>query len=737
MYTSNEQVTMFGLQIADIIVILVYFSALVAVGIWASRRIKSQEDYLLGGRSFGKLLQTFASFGSATSADGPVGVATTTFHNGAAGIWSALLLVFFTPVFWITSPWIRRMRLMTMGDFYEERFGSKNMAATYAIVATVGMMGLLSVGFTAMSRTIMAITPKSVSEFTQAERHEYDLAQEASALEARDYEALNSAGKTRLNELRVLQPQDSFSHINEALIVWIVCTIVLLYATTGGLTAAFYTDLLQGVFIIALSIILIPFAWVKISHLYADGNILSAPAVLHQKLPASFFEIFGSPTLIDFTWYFIVAAAVVAGITVVTQPNQMVANAAAKDEHTARVGFVTGVFMKRFCTILWGVVGLAAVLLYTGTVRNSDLIWGHATHDLLGSVGFGLIGLMIASMMAALMSAGSALMLTVSGLLMCNIYRPLVTGKSEKHYIWAGRVLGALFLIGGAIITLTFSSIFELLKFIWTFFVIFAGAFWLGLKWRRANRIGAWVSIVSTLALFYAIPLLIPALFPSVKQNEFMLLRTRPDPVVRTYVASEQDVEQRNNEIARWQALDSAHPATGACPPAFRVGEQFTKEYQLPSKAIFWSKQPVIGPDGKSEARGYIYPELIAAQWIGFDLERQPYAVSQTVVMLVPLAFSFLVLIVVAAFTPPNQDEITRKFFLKMRTKVRGLGPQVDAEDLQASIKNPERTKELLLFPNTQWEFYRWNKQDFWGFLFAIGVVFIVLGMLWVAVNVY
>ncbi len=143
-----------------------------------------------------------------------------------------------------------------------------------------------------------------------------------------------------------------------------------------------------------------------------------------------------------------------------TQPNQMVANAAAKDEHTARVGFVTGVFMKRFCTILWGVVGLSAVLLYGGSVRNSDLV-GASPRHLLGSAGFGLIGLMIASMMAALMSAGSALMLTVSGLLLRNIYRPLVSGRSERHYVWAGRVLGALFLIGGAVITLTYTGIFN------------------------------------------------------------------------------------------------------------------------------------------------------------------------------------------------------------------------------------------------------------------------------------
>jgi hypothetical protein len=72
-----------------------------------------------------------------------------------------------------------------------------------------------------------------------------------------------------------------------------------------------------------------------------------------------------------------------------------------------------------------------------------------------------------------------------------------------------------------------------------------------------------------------------------------------------------------------------------------------------------------------------------------------------------------------------------------MRTKVRGKGPQVDAEDLRQAYADPERTKALLLFPRTEWEFYRWNNQDFYGFLFSIGVVFVVLGMLYAVVNVY
>lgn len=727
---------MLGLGIIDIIVISVYFMFVIGIGIWASKRIKNQEDYLLGGRKFGKLVQTFASFGQATSADGPVGVATTTFRNGAAGIWSALLMVFSTPLFWITSPWMRRMRVLTMGDFYEERYASKKMAATYALVASVGMMGLLSVGYTAMSKTILAITPKQVSEYSIEEQKEYSLALELSGLEEKDSKTLTPAENERLKELRMLNPNSIFSHINESILIWAVCFIIIFYAVMGGLEAAFYTDMLQGSFIILLSFILIPFSWFKISEQFgSEGE--SALKILHEKLPESFFEIFGSPTIIDFTWYFIIAAAIVAGVTVVTQPNQLVTNAAAKDEHSARFGFVTGVFLKRFCTILWGVLGLSAILLYTGKIQNSDLVWGYATRDLLGPLGLGFVGLMVASMMAALMSTADALMLTVSGLLLHNIYRPLVAAKSETHYIWAGRIFGGLFLIGSAIVATQFDGIFEILKLVWEFFVIFAAAFWLGLKWRRANRQGAWASILITLCVFYLFPLLLSNIIPELKTNGTMLLQTEPEPVMRTYTAREVDVEQRVKEIEVWEELNAKGESVGERPEEIKLGEKFTKAFVLPSKTIFWSKQPALNENGAPEARGYFYPELLLLNSLGFNLHKMPYALNETIRMMVRLISPFLILILVSLLTKPNEDDSIKQFFLKMRTKVRGLGAEVDKQDLEDSLANPEKTKDVLLFPETNLEIYKWNKQDIYGFLISILIVFVVIGTLFAAVKVY
>ncbi len=75
-------------------------------------------------------------------------------------------MLFVTPLYWITAPWLRRLRMLTMGDFYKERYGSTKMAATYAILASIGMMGLLSVGYMAVSKTALAMTPKTVEELT-------------------------------------------------------------------------------------------------------------------------------------------------------------------------------------------------------------------------------------------------------------------------------------------------------------------------------------------------------------------------------------------------------------------------------------------------------------------------------------------------------------------------------------------------------------------------------------------
>ena len=595
---------MLGLSIPDIIVIILYFGVIVVIGVRASFRIKGEEDFFLGGRKFGRLVSTFASFGQATSADGPAGVATTTYNNGASGIWSSLLMLFATPLFWVTAPWLRRLRIITMGDFYLERYGSKKMAATYAIVATIGMMGLLSMGYIAVTKTAMAVTAKAPNELTVDERKEKTMAERLYLLEKRDFEQLSDREQEELEHLRKLQPGSIFSHINMNVLIWSICLIVLVYTALGGLEAAFYTDMLQGIFIILLSVILIPFAWADINQLFGGSGSMQALNHLHERLPENLFEIFGSPSVIDFTWYFIVVAGLVSIITVVTQPNQLVTAGAAKDEDVARVGFVTGTFMKRLVTILWGVLGLAAILLYMGTLTDPDLVWGHATRELLGPLNLGLVGLMLASMMAALMSTADTLMITVSGLIVRNLYQPFAAPKSEKHYLWAGRIAGGLYLAGAALISTQFDGLLQIIKFVWEFFVIFAAAFWLGLKWRNANARAAWASILSTFALFYLIPVLLPILVPGLRTDSYLLKQTDPAPVVRQYTAKEMDVEERKQEILMWEQQKALGNKVGERPKAIEPGRKFKNHSPYPKSQFFGQRGSGHVKTGEYRERG-------------------------------------------------------------------------------------------------------------------------------------
>ena len=92
----------------DYLVLAGYFVVMIGIGIYASRLVKEQEDFFMGGRSFGKLLQTFAAFGAGTGSSDPVNTGRTTFTSGMSGMWSVMYWLFVTPFYWIAAVWYRR-----------------------------------------------------------------------------------------------------------------------------------------------------------------------------------------------------------------------------------------------------------------------------------------------------------------------------------------------------------------------------------------------------------------------------------------------------------------------------------------------------------------------------------------------------------------------------------------------------------------------------------------------------
>ncbi|WP_246117973.1 sodium:solute symporter family protein [Adhaeretor mobilis] len=699
------------------------------------RRIKNKEDFFLGGRRFGKLVLVFAAFGQSVNTSSSVSATTTTAANGASGIWSSLNYVFGTPLYWFTSVWYRRLRLLTMGDYFEDRFGSKLMSGTYAIVSCLGFMVMISLGFNAMGKTVVALTPKSVERLTEVEKVEYNKALELESLEQSDFTSLSMEQRDQLANLRMLNPRKVFSHISREALICFVCALVLLYASAGGLEAAFITDLIQGMFILALSIMLLPFAWAKINTIYGGEGVFDALRTMHERLPESYFEILGSPTSIDFTWYYIIALTFMISINFGVLANQLVSSGSAKDEYSARFGFTVGLYMKRLCAVLWGMFALAAVLLYGKTIRDPDLIYGHAVLDLLGPPGLGLVGLMIACLMAALMSSADFQMIASAGLITQNVYRPLFPNFSEMHYVWAGRIFGAGVVIGGGYVAITCSSIFEQLKLSWEINSIFAASFWMGMIWRKANCKAAWASIFVTCSIFFVVPLLLPIIDPAISSNPYLAAHTNPAPISRSYVAHEMDIEAREAEIAHWDELKAEGKGNGPRPEPIELGKRFTKVYQLPQKSIFWSRGVQSNEEAVLEGHGLLNLGLVVLDKLGCDLSANSYAFNETLRIVLRILVPFGIFVVVALVTPSDDQQLIDRFYVKMKTEVLP-DHEADQENLEKSYSTPNRFDHLKLFPKSNWEFCKWSKVDAIGFLLSVLTAFGIVGLFFVALSI-
>ncbi|TFG50993.1 MAG: sodium:solute symporter family protein, partial [Candidatus Brocadiia bacterium] len=539
----------------------------------------------------------------------------------------------------------------------------------------------------------------------------------------------------RLEQLTLLKPAKMFSYIDSNILIWVVCIIVMIYAVSGGLEAAFLTDTLQGLFIIILSIILFPFAWMKINHIYGGSGAMAPFRTLHSQLPESYFEIFGSPAAIDFTWYYIAALTLMVTTNVVIQPNSLVATGSAKGEYECRFGFVAGSYIKRYCTVLWGFFALSAVVLYHDKINDPDMVWGYATLDLLGSLNIGLVGLMTACLMAALMSTADCLMITGSSLLTHNVYRPLISARSEKHYVLVGRFTGCMIIIGGALIATQFDTILQLLKFWWELNVMVAASFWLGMKWRKANKTGAWCSITATALLFFVLPILLPTLLPSLRTNKDLLKTTQTQLVTRTYKAHEMDIAEREKEIEKWQFLDDAAKKEKPCPVSLKFGESFEKNYKLPRKAIFWTMGIKLDSDGKSYGSGMLNTELVVLEKLGFNLQNNAYAMNETIRILMRTIVPFLIMIIISLLMKTENNGRIDRFFAKMKTPV-DIDPREDDKQLKLSYADPHRFNYKKLFPNSSWEFDKWNKVDTVGFivstLIAVSVIVLLMLLLWI-----
>lgn len=757
----------------DYIVLVVYFLVMAAIGLASMLKIRRQEDYFLGGRGFGKLLQAFAAFGSGTGSYDPVATGRTTFISGLSGIWSVFLWLFITPFYWFFGVWYRRMRHLTLGDWFVERFQSRALGAAYAVYGIVFFMVFLGLGFSAVGKVC---APLIGSETFQ---------------------------------LPWLSGPVPVEHV----LVPIIALVVILYGVMGGLRAAYWTDLIQGMFIILLSILLIPAGLNALVERFGDPETmgtLDGFRVMHEQVPAEYFQIAETPRRGEFPLHYIVAITVLNLVGIVVQPHLIaIGGGSAKTENAARLGLMAGTFMKRFCTVGWALTALIVLALMADDMALSsdpDRVWGVAARQLLGPFNLGLVGLMLACLIAALMSSADCYMLIVSGLVVRNGYAAYINpDASEKVYILAGRLAGVVVIVGGAALALAYGDVFAQLKMAWELPILFAAPFWVGMFWRGATRTAAWLTATFSLLAFFLVPFLLPLVFPSLSEHPRYAVTNDFVTTTVTRPAAPSDVARRDAAIRLWQQEFNARlekspsqdeqdvvEELGPRPQPLQEGDMIEDRFGTGGKPIYWkekvepidaegnvlrfdqqgrvtaivkpglagpevipvvedSKQYVLEEVERSQkgntlvirrrfrsdvplrGRGSFNLDFLIYDAVGVPLDEMTSAALETLRLPTRVVLPFVVMIVLSVMTPKANQTALDRFYVKMKTPV-DPDPASDAAELEASYRDVSRFDHRRLLRFGGLEFQRPKVVDIAGFIVGFGVCFAIIGFtVWLA----
>ncbi|MCP4815564.1 MAG: sodium:solute symporter family protein [Planctomycetaceae bacterium] len=439
---------MLGIGYADWAAIAFYLVIVTVAGLWAGRQVKGMRDFVMP-RTFGKLFMMMHSFGTATHSDQAVTVASKCYMSGLSGIWYQLQWLFATPFFWLIAPMMRRFRAITMANVFELRY-NRSVAYLFVVVGLLKFTVNLGLMLWGTSAVIDAC----------------------------------SGGQLPARQL-----------------VLVMTLLFVSYGLVGGLRAAIVTDFIQGILVIVFSFILL------IPLLDALGGWTNVQDTVVALKESPDFLSLANPNI---TIFYIVMISLNAFLGVVVQPQNLGVCAAGKTEIEGAVGFMCGTMLKRFCTVAWAMTAMAAVALYgtRGTIiENPDEIYGMVAREFLPSLMPGLLGICMASLLAPVMGSCDSFMVSASGLVAENLYRPLFPDESPQQYLRVARISGLIVVASGLAFAYWLGDedrgVVGGLEVLWKIGAMMSVAFWMGVFWRGSTSAGAWAATLTAFLIWY------------------------------------------------------------------------------------------------------------------------------------------------------------------------------------------------------------------------------------------
>ncbi len=496
-----------GLQTLDIVVILVYLVGIIIYGISKSKR-SSSEDYFLGGRTMTWPIVGIALFSANISSSTLVGLASDGFQTNVNVYnyeWFAVVILIFFAIFFL--PFYLRSGVYTMPEFIERRYDRRSRY----YFSFITILGNVLVD-TAAGLYVGSIVLKLL-----------------------------------------------FPDISSTYIIIMLAIAAAAYTIPGGLNSVIQTEVIQAVLLIIGSCLLTYFAFEqlgggwnammsKLDGMLAAGEVNFGDRAAEGKfIPANSGEVFSlvRPDNDEFMpWWGLLTGVPLLGFYFWANNQFMVQRVlGAKDLNHGRWGALFAGLLKLPVVFIMVVPGVLALLLFStldisglnyplangGTCENladcPNLTYPVLLFQLLPT---GVLGLVVAGLLAAMMSSVSATFNSASTLITMDFVKQLRPEMTSKQLVRAGQIATLVLVV---LASLWVPFIEQVSDSLWSYLQLViaftsppvVSAFLLGLFWKRANGHGAFISLLvgGAFALFM---ILSAAYDISPELNEFHFL---------------------------------------------------------------------------------------------------------------------------------------------------------------------------------------------------------------------
>jgi len=424
---------MSGLEALDWIAIGAYFGLLLIVAWWVILRSRdTADDYFLAGRNLGWWVVGASIFASNIGSEHLVGLAGSGCTDGVAmahyelHAWCLLILA------WVFVPFYARSKVFTMPEFLERRFSPTNRW----VLSIISLVGYI-------------LTKIAVAVF-----------------------AGGIVFRTLLPELQLdlgFVVMDSF---------WIGSFLVIIltgiYTVLGGLRAVVYTDAVQTVVLVVGSALVTIFGlkalggWGQLRQIAGSDMFNLWKPLIPAGMEGTWEPVMGETKIAwyfngNYPWLGMLFCAPIIGLWYWCTDQYIVQRAlGAPNEREARRGSIWASFLKLLPVFIFIIPGMICFALaksgkiaelqeslYTAGVLDSEKC--QAAFPLLVKhvLPAGVRGLVVAGLLAALMSSLSSVFNASSTLFTMDFYSKLKPGVSQHKLVWMGRIATTVMVIIG------------------------------------------------------------------------------------------------------------------------------------------------------------------------------------------------------------------------------------------------------------------------------------------------